>query len=141
MSKPPAPDRAPRRPSQPDRDRAARDFAAREEAARDQAARNQAAQVFAALGDGTRLALLSRLCDGRPRSLVDLTGGTGLTRQGVAKHLGVLEQAGVVARSRVGRESRFSIRQESLAEARRYLETAARQWDDAIERLKKVVEG
>jgi DNA-binding transcriptional ArsR family regulator len=50
--------------------------------------------------------------------LVELTDGTGLTRKGVAKHLGVLEQAGVVARSRVGRESRFSIRQESLAEAR-----------------------
>lgn len=34
-------------------------------------------------------------------------GGTGLTRQGVAKHLGVLEQAGVVSHTRVGRESRF----------------------------------
>lgn len=103
--------------------------------------RDQAAQIFAALGDGTRLALLSRLCEGSPRSLVELTGGTGLTRQGVAKHLGVLEQAGVVARSRVGRESRFSVRQESLAEARRYLETALRQWDEAIERLKGFVEG
>lgn len=118
---PPAPDPEPRRPRQPDRD--------------------QAAQVFAALGDGTRLALLSRLCEGSPRSLVELTGGTGLTRQGVAKHLGVLEQAGVIARSRVGRESRFSVRQESLTEARRYLETAARQWDEAIERLKGFVEG
>lgn len=100
-----------------------------------------AAQVFAALGDETRLALLSRLSQGSPRSLVELTGGTGLTRQGVAKHLGVLEQAGVVARTRVGRESRFSIRPESLAEAQRYLEAASRQWDEAIERLKGVVEG
>ena len=53
----------------------------------------------------------------------------------------MLEQAGVVARTRVGRESRFAVRQESLADARRYLETASRQWDEAIERLKVVVEG
>ncbi|MDF1793667.1 MAG: metalloregulator ArsR/SmtB family transcription factor [Thalassobaculaceae bacterium] len=110
-------------------------------AERDQAARVIAAVVFAALGDETRLTLLSRLCEGRPRSLVELTGGTGLTRQGVAKHLGVLEQAGVVARSRVGRESRYAIRPESLTEARRYLETASRQWDEAIERLQRFVEG
>lgn len=115
--------------------------AERDNGERHNAERDQAAQIFAALGDGTRLALLSRLCEGSPRSLVDLTGGTGLTRQGVAKHLGVLEQAGVVRRSRVGRESLFSVRQESLAEARRYLETASRQWDEAIERLQRFVEG
>ena len=72
---------------------------------------------------------------------MELTGGIDLTRQGVVKHLRVLEQPGVVARTRVGRESRFSVRQESLAEARRYLEAASRQWDEAIERLKRFLEG
>jgi DNA-binding transcriptional ArsR family regulator len=64
-----------------------------------------AAPVFAALGDSTRLRLLSRLKDGRPRSIVQLTDGLGLTRQGVSKHLRILEQAGMVRSARIGRES------------------------------------
>lgn len=49
----------------------------------------------------------------------------------MAKHLGVVKQAGMVLRSRVGRESRLSIRQESLVEVRRYLETASRPWGES----------
>ncbi|MEM7445402.1 MAG: metalloregulator ArsR/SmtB family transcription factor [Pseudomonadota bacterium] len=98
------------------------------------------APVFAALGDETRLALLSRLSDNGAQSIVELTRGTGLTRQGVSKHLVVLERAGVVSRKRVGRESRYAVRANALAEAVDYLERASRQWDDAVERLRKFVE-
>ncbi|MFZ1102390.1 MAG: metalloregulator ArsR/SmtB family transcription factor [Hyphomicrobiaceae bacterium] len=98
------------------------------------------APVFAALGDRTRLSLLSRLCDGRPQSIVQLTHGTGLSRQGVSKHLAILEQAQVVSSERIGRESRFVVRSDTLLEARQYLERASQQWDDAVERLKQLVE-
>lgn len=98
------------------------------------------ASVFAALGDPTRLALLSRLADGPAQSVVELTRGTGLTRQGISKHLAVLEEAGVVSSTRVGRESRFAIQPAGLAEASRYLERASRQWDDAAARLRAFVE-
>lgn len=98
------------------------------------------ASVFAALGDPTRLALLSRLADGPAQSVVELTRGTGLTRQGISKHLAVLEEAGVVSSTRVGRESRFAIQPAGLAEASRYLERASRQWDDAAARLRALVE-
>jgi DNA-binding transcriptional ArsR family regulator len=98
------------------------------------------AQVFAALGDGTRLALLSRLCDGHPQSIVQLTRGTGLTRQGVSKHLAILEHARVVSSARVGRESLYVIRPDALDEARHYLERASQQWDEAVQRLKRLVE-
>jgi DNA-binding transcriptional ArsR family regulator len=98
------------------------------------------APVFAALGDKIRLSLLSRLCDGRPQSIVQLAQGTGLTRQGVSKHLATLEKAGVVSSERIGRESRFVVRPETLLEARQYLERAAQQWDDAVERLRRLVE-
>lgn len=101
---------------------------------------SSAASVFAALGDRTRLTLLSRLAEGRAQSVVELTQGTGLTRQGISKHLAVLEEAGVVASARVGRETRFAIRPAALAEAGRYLERASRQWDDAIGRLRRLVE-
>lgn len=98
------------------------------------------APVFAALGDTTRLALLARLSAGQAQSIVELTRGTGLSRQGVSKHLDVLAQAGVISRQRVGRESRYAIRPDSLAGARGYLERASRQWDEAAERLRKFVE-
>ena len=67
-------------------------------------------QVFAALGDRTRLHLVDRLSDGRARSIADLTEGAAITRQAVTKHLRVLERAGVVEAERVGRESRFVLR-------------------------------
>ena len=51
------------------------------------------AAVFAALGDETRLLLLSRLCGGQHRSIAELTEGTSLMRQAVTKHLRVLERA------------------------------------------------
>lgn len=95
----------------------------------------KAAQVFAALGDVTRLGLLSRLNDGQPRSIIQLAAGTGQTRQGVSKHLHVLEQAGIVSSTRVGRENLFLLRPAGIAVARNYLERAADQWDDALARL------
>ena len=96
--------------------------------------------VFSALGDATRLALISRLADGRPRSITQLTGGLNLTRQGVSKHLRVLEQAGVVTSRRVGRESRFMFTPEPILDARGYLDRVSDQWDDALSRLRDFVE-
>ncbi len=72
--------------------------------------------VFAALGDKTRLELVSRLSDGREHSIVELADGFDLTRQGVTKHLHVLQQAGVVSCKRIGRESRFTIEPDPIAQ-------------------------
>ena len=96
--------------------------------------------VFAALGDTTRLELVARLSDGQPRSIIQLTDGLGLTRQGVTKHLRVLERAGIVTSSRVGRESLFSYAPEPINHARSYLDTVTEQWDAALSRLKSLVE-
>ncbi len=64
---------------------------------------SEAATLFAALGDGTRLALLRRLGDGERHAISRLAEGTGLTRQAVTKHLHVLENAGLVTCVRAGR--------------------------------------
>lgn len=100
----------------------------------------RAAPVFAALGDATRLSLLSRLCDGRAYSISDLASGTKLTRQGVTKHLATLRRAKIVTSRRKGRESLYQLRPESLEQARDYLARASQQWDEAIDRLKSFVE-
>lgn len=103
------------------------------------AAKNQAA-IFAALGDVTRLSVLTRLSSGEPQSIARLTAGTKLTRQAMTKHLRVLEDAGIVRSVRVGRESQFAMQPKPLAEARGWLDEISRQWDDALLRLKAFVE-
>lgn len=100
----------------------------------------EAAPVFAALGDKMRLSLLSRLTDGRPRSVIQLTADTGLTRQGVRKHLRVLEDAGLVVCERVGRESRFVYQPSGIEIAKQHLDRASAQWDNAVARLRDIVE-
>jgi DNA-binding transcriptional ArsR family regulator len=98
------------------------------------------APVFAALGDRTRLSLLATLSDGQRRSIVGLSADTRLTRQAITKHLRVLEDAGLVSSTRVGRESQFVFRPEPILEVRAYLDTVSQQWDDALSRLKAFVE-
>lgn len=98
------------------------------------------APVFAALGDATRLKLVGRLVDGRPRSIAQLADGLDLTRQGVTKHLRVLQRAGIVKARSVGRESRFTFVPEPVDRARSYLDAVSAQWDDALARLKTFVE-
>ena len=103
-------------------------------------ARFDQARVFAALGDGTRLELVARLSHHGDRSIAQLTNGLQLTRQAVTKHLRVLEDAEVVTRRRVGRESRFAIQKHTLAGAQDYLARAAAQWDEVIGRIRASVE-
>lgn len=96
--------------------------------------------VFAALGDRTRLLIVTTLADGGSHSITDLAGDFAMSRQAVTKHLKVLEQAGLVANDRVGRESRFSLSPDGLTAARTYLEQVSRYWDEAIERLKSFLD-
>ncbi|MEX0644161.1 MAG: metalloregulator ArsR/SmtB family transcription factor [Parvularculaceae bacterium] len=99
------------------------------------------AVVFAALGDDTRLVIISKLQDGSEHSISNLTRGLSLTRQGVSRHLAVLEEAKLVRRHRVGRETRYHFEVEVLNQARDYLAHASAQWDDAIKRLTKHLKG
>ena len=99
-----------------------------------------AAPVFAALGDGSRLRIVARLCDDGPQSIVRLTDGTGISRQAITKHLRSLERAGLVSSGRDGRERIWELQTKRLAEVCRHLEQISIQWDDAIGRLRLLVE-
>jgi DNA-binding transcriptional ArsR family regulator len=98
------------------------------------------ASIFAALGDETRLSVLSRLCNGEPQSISRLTAGTSLSRQAVTKHLRVLADAGVVRNLRVGRENLFALEPRPIEDIRDYLDQVSRQWEDALARLKSHLE-
>jgi DNA-binding transcriptional ArsR family regulator len=99
------------------------------------------APLFSALGDGTRLRLIGRLSLGRPQSISELAGGTDLTRQAVTKHLRILEGVGLVHGARRGRETLFEFKPKPISEAMKYLDHVSRQWDEALARLKSLVEG
>lgn len=98
------------------------------------------AVLFAALGDQKRLWLVSRLCHDGPASITRLAAGARITRQAVTKHLRVMEHAGLVGSSRRGRERLWQLQQGRLEEARRYLNQISIQWDEALERLRALVE-
>jgi DNA-binding transcriptional ArsR family regulator len=100
-----------------------------------------AALLFAALGDPTRLALLARLSDGGPASISVLAERFSITRQGVTKHLNVLEGAGVIEGARQGRERVWKMNPSRLTEARQTLDVIARSWDNSLSRLKQHLEG
>jgi len=101
----------------------------------------RAALLFAALGDPTRLALLQQLSDRGPASISTLAERfPAMTRQGVTKHLFVLADAGIVDGTREGREHVWALNPARLAEGRRALDLIAREWDDALARLKSHLE-
>lgn len=100
-----------------------------------------AAPVFAALGDETRLRLVAVLCAGGAMSIAHLTSGTQITRQAVTKHLHVLADAGLVRDVKSGRERLWEFELEKLEQARHSLEMIAQQWGQALQQLKRAVEG
>ena len=98
------------------------------------------AAIFAALGDRTRLGLVSRLSTGGPQSIVRLTAGFDMSRQAITKHLRVLEDAGLVRSAVQGRESLWALDQKRLADAHRCLQQISSEWDGTLGRLKAFVE-
>ena len=98
------------------------------------------APTFVALGDETRLHIVSRLCSGGAASIARLTAGSSVTRQAITKHLRVLAGAGLVRSRRRGRERLWELRPDQLKQARGSLEAISRQWDETLGRLKEFVE-
>jgi DNA-binding transcriptional ArsR family regulator len=96
--------------------------------------------VFSALGDKTRLMLLTKLSTGGLLSITELASDSALSRQAITKHLRVLEQAGLIRSQPQGRENRFRFNPAPLAEARHSLDAISAQWDQALARLKSLVE-
>jgi DNA-binding transcriptional ArsR family regulator len=104
------------------------------------AASQAVVDVFFALGDRTRLSLVSKLSTGETLSATALAGGAGMTRQAVVKHLQVLEGAGLVSHEKCGREVLYALERQPLDEARAFIDGVSAGWDRAIDRLRTLVE-
>jgi len=95
--------------------------------------------VFGALADPTRRQLLERLAMG-PTTATGIAAKFPVTRQALVKHLGALENAGMVAKERHGREVQYRLESAPLGEATAWLTTLSARWEQRLLRLKHYVE-
>src|SRR5689334_3750756 len=94
---------------------------------------------FAALSDATRRGVLEQL--GRAdASITELADKFHMTLTGMKKHVGVLEQAGLVTTKKVGRVRTCKLRPQRLAEETAWIEAYRRLWAARVDELDKIVE-
>jgi len=95
--------------------------------------------AFAALSDATRRGVLEQL--GREQaSITDLADRFHMTLTGMRKHVGVLEQAGLVVTEKVGRVRNCRIGARRLQEAAAWIERYQQLWDERFGELDQVIE-
>ena len=90
--------------------------------------------AFAALADPTRRALLQRLAEG-DANVAELAVPFAMSQPAVSKHLKVLENAGLISRSRVATARYSHLEAEPLKEATEYMERYRRFWNSTFDRL------
>jgi DNA-binding transcriptional ArsR family regulator len=97
-------------------------------------------RVFAALGDPTRLSVLSLVGETDGPTATSLAGQVGVSRPAVVKHLRVLEGAGLVTREKQGRDVRFHVEAATMAATADWLEKRAAAWGEQLASLKRLAE-
>ncbi len=94
-------------------------------------------EVFFALADSTRRTVIRRLLEADTITATQLAADLPMTRQAVAKHLSALTAAGLVTARREGRETRYTLAVEPLADAASWLEAVGGEWEQRLERLRR----
>jgi DNA-binding transcriptional ArsR family regulator len=95
--------------------------------------------VFGALADPTRRAILARLTEG-DASVAELTAPFQMSQPAVSRHLKVLEQAGLISRSRQATVRLSHLEAEPLREATAWLADYAEYWEESYERLSELLD-
>jgi len=96
--------------------------------------------LWSAIGDPTRRRVLDLLLETGGGTATTLGEHLPVTRQAVAKHLGVLDRVGLVSASTQGRERLFRVDEVQLARAAAQLATVGSQWDARMRRIKQIAE-
>jgi DNA-binding transcriptional ArsR family regulator len=93
--------------------------------------------VFAALSDPTRRALLEDVAARGSATATELAADRQVTRQAVAKHLGVLTLAGLVEPHRAGRETRYLPTPQPFGDAIAWMTEVGGRWDERLRSLER----
>ncbi len=96
--------------------------------------------LWSAVGDPTRRRLLDQLLSDGDGTATSLSEHVPVTRQAVAKHLDVLDRAGLVHATPVGREKRYRVDEAQLARATAQLASVGATWDARLRRIKRIAE-
>jgi DNA-binding transcriptional ArsR family regulator len=96
--------------------------------------------LFAALADPMRRSLLVNLAEQSPKTATQLAQEYPITRQGILKHLTILEDAGLVDVHQAGREKRYTLTPEPLEELEQWIDNIGAIWDERLLRLKTWLE-
>ncbi|MGW1732577.1 metalloregulator ArsR/SmtB family transcription factor [Streptomyces sp. NBC_01724] len=96
--------------------------------------------VLGALADPMRRQLLDLLAAQGEVSATTLAERVPVSRQAVVKHLAVLDAAGLVSGTRVGREVRYAVRPAALDATARWMAALAADWDRRLAHIKRVAE-
>jgi DNA-binding transcriptional ArsR family regulator len=99
-----------------------------------------AGAVFAALADATRRRVVHELSKDGPLTATELAKRIPVTRQAIAKHFAALEDAGLAAGIRAGRETRYELRTQAFAEAEAWMRAIGALWDLRLAAFKDYVE-
>jgi DNA-binding transcriptional ArsR family regulator len=97
--------------------------------------------VFGALADPTRRRVLDEVGRRGAATATQLAADLPVTRQAVAKHLGILADAGLVHAGRAGRETRYRLTPEPLGEVIDWLAHMGAEWDQRLAALQRVAAG
>jgi predicted transcriptional regulator len=97
-------------------------------------------ELWSAVGDPTRRQLLDLLLTDGGGTATTLSDRLPVTRQAVAKHLGVLDRVGLVHVTPSGRERRYEVDEAQLARAVAQLSSVGATWDSRLRRIKRIAE-
>jgi predicted transcriptional regulator len=96
--------------------------------------------LWSAIGDPTRRRMLDLLLASQSGTATTLSERLPVTRQAVAKHLGVLDRVGLVRGTSAGRERRYEVDEAQLTRAVAQLSAVGATWDARLQRIKRIAE-
>jgi DNA-binding transcriptional ArsR family regulator len=97
-------------------------------------------ELWSAIGDPIRRRLLDLLLAEGVGTPTSLSEHLPITRQAVTKHLAVLDRAGLVHATPMGRERRYEVDEAQLTRAVRQLTEVGKTWDARLNRIKRIAE-
>ncbi|WP_326551611.1 ArsR/SmtB family transcription factor [Micromonospora sp. NBC_01813] len=96
--------------------------------------------LWSAIGDPTRRRMLDLLLSNQAGTATTLSQHLPVTRQAIAKHLGVLDRVGLVEATQTGREKRYRVNEAQLGRAVAQLNAVGDLWDARLRRIKQIAE-